>query len=184
MSSYRVFTVGHGGRTLDDLLQQLNDHGIGFLIDIRSTPYSRYQPEFSQNSLVALLAKANMQYIFMGHQLGGRPDDPSCYTENGHVDYAQCRTRNFFRAGISRLNQACKLGHVVCLLCSESDPKDCHRSALIGVALEDETNIEVIHLLSNGSSKSQHDIIQDRTQGQLSFFGDVSRKAAPRYGRL
>lgn len=184
MSSYRIFTVGHGGRTLEDLLRQLNDHGIEFLIDIRSTPYSRYQSEFSQNSLMALLDKTSLKYLFMGHQLGGRPDDPSCYTENGHVDYAQCRTRTSFRAGISRLQHACELGHVVCLLCSESDPTECHRSALVGAALEDEVNIDVIHLLPNGSSKTQRGVMQDRTQGQLSFFGDTSRKAVPRHRRL
>ena len=180
MSDYRIFTIGHGGRTLDDLVAQLKDWGIEFVIDVRSAPYSRHQPEFSKDSFARSLAQAGLKYGFMGHQLGGRPDDPDCYTENGNVDYDKCRSQAFFQAGISRLKQAGERGYRVCLICSEGRPKDCHRSALIGAALSD-NGVEVVHLLSDGNCKSQDEVMRDRTGGQLSFdgsdFGHVSRKA-------
>ncbi len=176
MTDYQIFTIGHGGHTLDTMINQLLRLHIEFVIDVRSIPYSRYQPEFSKDSLTRALTYSELRYGSMGRQLGGRPDDPSCYTENGNVDYDKCKQRPFFQKGILRLQNACRLGHRVCLLCSEGDPKDCHRSVLIGEALTD-IGIRVIHVFPDGSSKSQSEVMQERTGGQFSFFGQTSRKS-------
>ena len=177
---YKIFTIGHGGRTMDDVITQLKSWSIEYVIDVRSAPYSRYQPGFSKDSLARSLAQAGMKYVYMGHQLGGRPDDPTCYTENGNVNYSEYRSRAFFQEGISRLKRAGEQGYRVCLICSEGNPKSCHRSALVGAVLED-MEVEVVHLLPSGGSKSQYEVMRDRTGGQLSFdgsdFGQVSRKA-------
>ena len=183
MVDYRVFTIGHGGRALDDTIDQLRNWDIEFVLDVRSAPYSRYQPEFSKDALTKALVNAGLRYGFMGHQLGGRPDDPSCYTESGNVDYDECRRRSFFQEGISRLQDACERGYVICLLCSEGNPKDCHRSALIGAALDD-VGVAVVHLLPDDGHRYQYDVMQDRTGGQLSFLGQVSRKAIPGRGEV
>ena len=168
---------------MDDVITQLKSWGIEFVIDVRSAPYSRYQPEFSKDSLAARLVQAGLQYGYMGHQLGGRPDDPTCYTENGNVDYDKYRGRPFFREGISRLKQACDQGYRVCLICSEGTPKSCHRSALIGVALDD-IGVEVVHLLPSGDSKSQGDVMLDRTGGQLSLRDQTSVKFHAKQSKL
>ena len=180
MTGCKIFTIGHGGRTLDTVVSQLKSWDIEFVIDVRSAPYSRHQPEFSKDALSKSLADAGIKYGFMGHQLGGRPDDPDCYTENGNVDYDKYRSRDFFQAGISRLKQAGERGYRVCLICSEGKPKDCHRSALVGAALVD-NGVDVVHLLPDGNCQSQDEVMRDRSGGQLSFygadFGHVSRKA-------
>ena len=183
MRDLLVFTIGHGGRTVSDMIDQLRNWDIQFIVDVRSAPYSSYQPEFSQGPLSKTLADASLRYGFMGQQLGGRPNDPSCYTENGNVDYDQCRSRFFFQEGISRLRNACEQGYSVCLLCSERNPKNCHRSALIGESLT-EVGVEVVHLLPEGGHKHQSDVMQERNGGQLSFFGAVSRKVIPSRGDL
>ena len=136
MVDYRVFTIGHGGRTLDEIVEQLRDKGVRFVVDVRSQPYSRYQPEFSKEALDRGLANAELQYLFMGDQLGGRPDDPSCYTENGNVDYDKCRLRPLFQEGVQRLLTGFERGHSLALLCSEGNPEKCHRSGLIGDGIE------------------------------------------------
>jgi uncharacterized protein (DUF488 family) len=177
MTSGRIYTIGHGGRTTDELLDLLRKVEVQFVIDVRSAPYSRYQPEFSREPLEGLLAHHGLKYVFMGDDLGGRPKDPDCYTD-GKVDYSKCRTKEFFRRGIERIRNAYNQGLRLCLLCSEGKPWQCHRSKLVGAALLDE-GIEVLHLLPDGGIRTQDEVIQELTGGQGSLFGDhfVSRKA-------
>jgi len=106
----------------------------------------------------------------MGDLLGGHPKDPDCYT-GGHVDYKKYRSKPFFGAGISRLELAVDQGLKVCLLCSEGDPTRCHRAKLVGVALE-ERGIDVRHILRDGTTATQLDILNDLTNGQPSLFED------------
>ena len=152
----RVYTIGHGGRTIDELISELSNHDVQFVIDVRSTPYSRHQPEFSKKSLERVLLQHEVKYVFMGDDLGGRPKDSECYT-NGTVDYRKCRTKDFFRRGIERIRNTYVQGHRVCLLCSEGNPWKCHRSKLIGAVLQDE-GIEVLHLLPDGTVRSQDEV--------------------------
>jgi hypothetical protein len=118
-----------------------------------------------------------MKYVFMGAQLGGRPKDDDCYT-NGKVDYSKCREKDFLKKGIARLLDAYKQGLRLCILCSEGQPKKCHRTKLLGVVLE-ENGINVQHLLPDGRVTSQAEVIRELTGGQESLFGDffLSRKA-------
>lgn len=177
MMNYRVFTIGHGGRTLEELAAQLRDREVGFVVDVRSQPYSRYQPEFSRDALQRGLAGAGLEYIFMGDQLGGRPDAPSCYTANGNVDYAAVRRLATFQQGIQRLLTGCAKGYSLALLCSEGNPEKCHRSGLVGDELESQ-GVEVVHLLPDGGVKSQPAVMQARTDGKMLLpgFGQVSSR--------
>src|SRR4029077_18554366 len=145
-----MFTLGHGKRSIDDALDLLERHGVRYLIDVRSAPYSRYQPDFSQDTLKGHLRTRGIAYLHMGLELGGRPDDPSCYDESGRGDYEACRRRPAFREGIERLRTGWAQGERVALLCSESRPESCHRAKLIGVALR-ERGIPVQHLDADGS---------------------------------
>ena len=72
MSTHPIFTIGYGTRPLPQFIDTLQSHGVAYLIDVRSQPYSRYKPEFSKKALAAALKKAGIQYVFMGHNLGGR----------------------------------------------------------------------------------------------------------------
>ena len=177
LADYRVFTIGHGGRSFDDVVAQLKATGVQFVVDVRSQPYSRYQPEFSRDALEPAFSNAGLRYIFMGKQLGGRPDDPTCYTENGNVDYAECRRRDFFQEGIRRILNAGERGYSLALLCSEGSPTNCHRSGLIGEELE-HRGIPVLHLLPDGGQKPHTEIMQQRTKGKMPLpgFGPVSSK--------
>ena len=185
MAENRVFTIGHGGRTFDDVVAQLQESGVRFVVDVRSQPYSRYQPEFSKDTLAQRLARVGLRYIFMGDQLGGRPDDPTCYTENGNVDYAECRSRPWFREGIQRIKTGCERGYRLALICSEGSPENCHRTALVGREL-DAAGLEVVHLMPDGSSRLQSDVMLGRDEGNLrlplSDFAPVSTKPVSRRG--
>ena len=172
-----LFTIGYGNRPLEEVVGQLRHESVQFLIDVRSSPHSKFNPDFSGDALEGSLRSIGIRYVFMGDSLGGRPDDLGCY-ENGHVIYERVRARSFFQKGIERLQSALAQDLKVCLLCSESNPADCHRSKLIGVALSG-IDVEVIHLCKNGERLSQAQVMASLESLQGDLFGVQlrSRKA-------
>ena len=177
MIAGRVFTIGHGTHTREALLEHLTRSQVLYVVDVRSAPYSRFQPEFSREPLEQFLNGNGVHYVFMGDLLGGRPQDEDCYTD-GRVDYAKTRSKDFFIQGIARLKKAYEQGLQICLLCSEGQPSQCHRAKLVAPALADE-GIEVTHLLPDGSRRTQAEVIAQVTGGQGSLFAEhfVSRKS-------
>lgn len=165
-----IYTIGYGKRSIEDVLALLRRYDISFLIDVRSKPYSRFSPDFSRERLEARLRLESVQYVFMGDTLGGRPDDPSCYT-SGHVDYEKCCESPLYQQGITRLRTAWEKQLRVALLCSEAKPQECHRSKLIGTTLAKE-GIEVRHIDEGGELKTQQQVIEMLTSGQQSLFSD------------
>lgn len=175
--SVPILTVGYGNRSVEDLIALVRREGVEFLIDVRSSPQSRFKPEFSGDPLGQAMRLAGIRYVFMGDTLGGRPQDPSCY-ENGHVIYDLVQQKDFFAAGIDRLLDAAAKGFQVCLLCSESRPEECHRSKMIGVALS-ARGVGVIHLDPHGERVAQADVIARLEKAQAALFDGSfrSRKA-------
>jgi uncharacterized protein (DUF488 family) len=167
---HAVYTVGYGNRPVETLMSLLGDYEITHVADVRSHPYSRSQPSYSRDELSSHLQERGIEYVFLGEQLGGRPDDPSCYT-NGKVDYVKCQDREPYREGIRRLRTAVGRGFKVVLLCSELKPQNCHRSKLIGETLLRE-GIEVRHIDEQAHLRSQGEVIQDLTGGQQALFGE------------
>jgi uncharacterized protein (DUF488 family) len=164
-----IYTVGYGGRSVDELVCVLQDYHIDFVIDVRSAPYSKFNPDYSKDALEQRLKPAGFRYVYMGDLLGGRPRDESCYT-NGYVDYEKLREKQFYLDGIARLRKAWEQQLRVAVLCSEGKPQACHRSKLIGVTLE-EQGIGVMHIDERGYQKSQQTVMDLLTDGQLPLFG-------------
>ncbi|MCR5574887.1 MAG: DUF488 domain-containing protein [Bacteroidaceae bacterium] len=177
MSNY-LFSIGHGNKSIDEFIHELRLFGIQYLIDVRSVPYSKFYPHFNQDQLnAAINATGDIHYGYMGDSIGGRPQDESCYTKEGQVDYAKIRTKPFFIAGIDRLEKANSLHFMTCIMCSEGEPKMCHRSKLIGEALRDR-GICLQHICHDHNGKpvikTQVDIINEVNKGlSLDLFGDV-----------
>ncbi|RMH17742.1 MAG: DUF488 domain-containing protein [Acidobacteria bacterium] len=161
---------------MDELLGNLRRHGVAFVVDVRSSPHSRFNPDFSRLPLESALAEAGLRYVFMGDLLGGRPQDPACYRD-GKVDYERVKMTAAFRRGIDRLKDAWRKELRICILCSEGQPERCHRSKLIGTVL-DGSGIPVQHIAPDGSLRSQEEVVRRLTGGQKSLFGTAftSRK--------
>ena len=79
-------TVGHGNLALDVLIGNLRGAGVGRLVDVRSTPYSRWHPQFNRKSIEAASKAAGIAYEWEP-ALGGRPEDPALRTADGQPDY-------------------------------------------------------------------------------------------------
>src|SRR6266496_2363217 len=160
-----VYTIGYGGRSIEQFIELLNRYEIEFLIDVRSQPYSRFHQQFSKESLENTLKQRHIRYVFMGETLGGRPKDESCYVD-GRVDYSRVREKTFFQQGINRLCSAWQKQIRFALMCAEVKPQECHRSKLIGNALCQQ-HIEVAHIDELGELKMQDEVNQLLLDNQL-----------------
>jgi uncharacterized protein (DUF488 family) len=172
-----IFSIGHGNRTPDAFLTLLKNHGIEYLIDVRSQPYSKFNPQYNQNELKTFLENNGVKYVFMGDSIGGRPDKTKhkiCYHEDGKVDYEMIRTQEFFKIGLGRLKTAYEKGVKVVMMCSESNPCECHRSKLIGRELDAE-NIPLKHIDEKGKLKDQFTVILELNGGknETNLFGET-----------
>ena len=157
MPATPIYTIGYGAREIEAFLAALQANQIEYLIDVRSSPYSRFKPEFSKKALQTFLEENEVRYLFMGDTLGGQPDDETCYTD-GKVDYAKLAQKSFYRAGIKRLHTASGKDLHVVLMCSEGKPENCHRSKLIGQTLTGE-GIEVRHIDEQDQLISQEQVL-------------------------
>ena len=154
-----VLTVGHSNRTLEAFVALLLQHGVTALADVRSAPYSRFNPQFNRKALDASLEAFGIRYVFMGRALGGRPDDPSCY-EDGRVRYDRLAGTPLFREGLERIVDGAGRERIA-LMCAEKEPLDCHRTILVGRSLT-ERGVAVAHILADGALEPH-----DETMGRL-----------------
>jgi uncharacterized protein (DUF488 family) len=159
VEKHYLYSIGHGRRPAEEFLRLLEENAIDHLIDVRTTPYSRFNPQYNKNVLQTFLESHSIKYIHMGEQLGGRPRDPECYNEKGKTDYSVLELKPYFLEGIERLKTAYSKKLRVALMCSESKPQECHRSLLIGKVLL-ERNIPMLHIDEKGKLKQQEELLK------------------------
>jgi uncharacterized protein (DUF488 family) len=143
-----VYTVGHSTHPIDRFLELLQRHGIRVVADVRSTPFSRFNPQFNRANLGQGLTSAGIRYEFMGQELGARTSDPSCF-ENGRVSYARLAATPLFQRGLARLRELARTERVA-MMCAEREPLDCHRTILIAREME-RAGDAVTHILADGT---------------------------------
>ena len=124
-----VYTIGHSNHPIDKFLDLLRAHGVNAIADVRSHPYSRFNPQFGAKRLAAALDSAGIRYEMLGRALGARSTDEACLVD-GKVDYERLARTALFVQGLDRVAAAAKLERVA-LLCAERDPLDCHRAILV-----------------------------------------------------
>ena len=148
-----MFTIGHSNHPAEKLVGLLKGCGVEVLVDARSHPYSRHAPHFNAHALEANLSGGGIGYLFLGKELGGRPEGEEFYDAEGRVDYALLELSRPFLDGISRLERELR-ARAVALLCSEEDPAGCHRKLLVGRVLG-ERGISVRHIRGDGSVQTE-----------------------------
>ena len=157
----KLYTIGHSNHSLDQFIRLLEENGIMTLVDVRSAPYSRYNPHFNKENLEAALRERDIQYAYAGKFLGGRPTDPACYKSRTlpvegadylhEVDYPEVMKRDWFRKGIDRLLELADEQTTV-ILCSEENPAQCHRHHLIAKYLmANHPEVKVSHIRGDGT---------------------------------
>ena len=131
-------TIGHSTRTLDEFIRLLHTHGATCVVDVRTVPRSRHNPQFNKASLPGPLKKAGLGYVHLPG-LGGlrhaKPDSPNAGWRNasfrGYADYMQ--TPEFAQS----LDELILLANQqpIALMCAEAVPWRCHRSLIADALL-------------------------------------------------
>lgn len=167
-----IYSIGHGTKKIEAFLNELSSFKISYLVDVRTSPYSKYNPQFNREMLKNDLEYAGITYVYLGGNLGGLPSDRSCYVD-GKVDYDLIKEKDFFKEGLKRLIIANEKNLNVAIMCSESKPEECHRSKLIGQELLKQ-NISLVHIISPEKTKEQTTVMNELTKGKgvLDLFGN------------
>ncbi|GAA6615516.1 DUF488 family protein [Scytonema sp. NUACC26] len=180
-----IFTIGHSNNSIETFIILLQEHKVTALEDVRSHPYSRYLPHFNQAEIKSVLLKTGIRYVFLGRELGARPNDSNCYID-GKAIYENIAATQKFAEGIQRIKKGAE-NYRLALLCAEKDPITCHRAILVCQHLRS-SNLDIKHILSNGDLKN-HYMLEERLldlhnlklpeiprQVQLSLFRDMQPK--------
>ena len=164
-ASGTVLTIGHSTHALEAFVALLQRHHVTAVADVRSAPYSRFNPQFNRDSLADALDAQGIRYVYLGDSLGGRSGDPACY-EDGRIRYDRVATTESFKRGLARVvHGAAK--HRIALMCAEKEPLDCHRTLLVARAL-DERGVDVAHIHAGGGLE-RHREAMDRLLGILNL---------------
>lgn len=151
-----LFSIGHSSQPLESFLRLLKDYDIEVVVDVRTAPYSRFNPQFNGRDLQRALKEHGLGYVFLGRELGGRPEGDKFYDPDGHVLYGRMAETTEFKAGLERLLDGATRFRVA-MMCSEEDPAECHRFLLITRVLHSQ-GIRVAHIRKDGTLQRTEDV--------------------------
>ncbi|MCD7728561.1 MAG: DUF488 domain-containing protein [Clostridia bacterium] len=159
-----VYTIGYRNLAIADFMKVIKDYGIDVIIDVRSVPYSRYYKDYNADTLKNKLKPECIYYRNYKDEFGARQFNSSFYGDDGILDFKLFTASEQFKGGVTKLNNALKLKHTVCLMCSESDALDCHRTIMVGKYLYDNGyKVNNIHISTGTKSYIEtQDIINGR----------------------
>ena len=158
MTGNPILSIGHSTHSIDTFLSLLERHSVTVVADVRSSPFSRHNPQFNRYELKSALKVAGIGYVFLGRELGARSDNLSDYKGN-RVIYSRLAASEHFQSGISRV-LAGSIEHRIALMCAEKEPLDCHRTILVAQALAKRGAV-IEHILANGAIE-HHDVTLER----------------------
>jgi uncharacterized protein (DUF488 family) len=145
-----IYTIGHSNMTQKSFVDILTSFKIDIVVDVRSSPYSKFVSHFNREDIKRSLIENGMRYIFLGDYIGGKPRDKKYY-ENGKVNYMRVAQGDRYSEGINRIIELNNENNIV-LMCSEEDPYNCHRHNLITQTLV-KKGLEVTHIRKSSSDK-------------------------------
>ena len=156
-----LFTIGHSNHGMAGLLALLVLHQIGVLIDVRSSPYSRFSPHFNRAALRTTLLGAGINYFWAGKELGGLAPVPT--------------DSQVFKG---RMAQVLDIGkrQRVALMCSEGPPEKCHRAYKLAAYIHRLEDAPVVtHILRDGTSidSQAFEASQSESWLHVDFGGDT-----------
>lgn len=139
MTTPVIFTIGHSTRTLQESVGLLQAYGVRLVVDVRTIPRSRHNPQFNQENLSGGLKKSGIAYVWL-KELGGlrrpKPDSQNKGWRNesfrGFADYMETPE---FEGGINELIKIAREDGPVAIMCAEAVPWRCHRSLIADALL-------------------------------------------------
>lgn len=152
-----IYTIGHSNYTMERLIDMLEYYNINCVVDIRGTPYSKYNIQFDKEIIRYTLTNAGFVYIYMGKELAAKRIRKNSYNNEGYSNFEEVIKEEEFKRGVERLKNGCEKGYKIILLGAMQDPIRCHRSILVGRELV-KNDFDVKHILDDYSIVTQDDI--------------------------
>lgn len=150
-----LYTIGHSTHSINGFIKLLKDYNITAVCDVRSSPYSKFNPQFNRESLKYELKINKIAYVYLGKELGPRSKDENDYV-NGKVQYDFLEKSDSFKSGIKRIMDGIHK-YKVALMCSEKDPIECHRTILICKNLRNK-KLNIKHIHFDGNIELHHNL--------------------------
>lgn len=172
-----IYTIGYSAFQIDDFINVLHSYKINSLIDVRSSPYSAFHTDYNKETLQNTLKANNIIYRNYKNEFGARQND-RCYYPDGYLNFRLFAKSGAFQSGMNKIINAVPMGYTFTLMCSEKDPVTCHRTIMVAREFH-KNNIEVKHILADGTTISQEEIEQRLVdmyfpdRNQMSFFGEA-----------
>jgi uncharacterized protein (DUF488 family) len=193
-----LYTIGHSNHDLATFVEHLHNHGITILVDVRTNAASSYVPHFNREALANSLPQAHIQYRYAGDYLGGQPKEETVYKNQQRPNKDDLKPSDFrktiryiavmqlpnYQKGLKHLVRMVIESHEntqgrIAIMCSEGDPRECHRHHLIARSLIDplvrvmDTPLRICHILRDGTLETpldaEHEFPPDPPE-QLSLF--------------
>ncbi len=161
----KIYTIGHSNHTWQIFCGLVRQHDIQLLVDIRSRPYSRWAAFANKTRLPELLASENIDYVFMGDSLGGKPAERALYGADGLPDYTLIAKSVSYRKGLKELIALAKKS-TTAIMCSEEDPSKCHRHLLIGPSIA-EMGVGMLHIRKDGGVATTEEFRPKRSRNAV-----------------
>ena len=155
-----IYTIGHSTHQLEYFLELLKEYGVNCIVDVRSVPASAYNPQYNQDPFKNYLKKNKITYLPFAEEFGARQSDPDLLDKDGKLDFEKVRKGRLFKNGLERIWQGIEKGFTIAIMCSESEPLDCHRFSMVSFGLEKD-GFEVKHILKDKSIKSNAELEKD-----------------------
>lgn len=179
-----LFTVGHSVHPIDHFIKILKMNRIDAVADVRSSPYSKFTPQFNREPLKRSLLDHGVRYVFLGDELGARRDESECY-ENRKVIYRKVADLPSFKSGVLRLREGAEKMRVA-IMCAEKDPLTCHRTVLVAHFARDQFS-DTLHILEDGSVESRAEadlrLLQEYNIEKEDMFSPYEERLALAYSK-
>lgn len=179
-----LYTVGHSVHPIDHFIDILKMNKIDAVADVRSSPYSKFTPQFNREHLKKSLKGDGMRYVFLGAELGARRDEPECY-ESNKVIYRKVADLPSFKSGLLRLREGTEKMRVA-IMCAEKDPLTCHRTVLVAHFARDQYS-DTLHILEDGTIESREEadlrLLREYKLEKEDFFSPYEERLALAYSK-
>jgi len=141
-----IYSIGHGTKSTDLLISQLQEANIEMVVDVRSVPYSKYNPQHNREALQSSLKMQGIDYMYRGKSLGGR---------GGNILREET---------LDEVTNLVRNGKKVAVMCSETNPRQCHRAMYgeDGIRLQPDFEARNLSMQHIGLSSSQEPSSQSK----------------------
>lgn len=172
-----IYTIGYTAFKIDNFIAVLKKYNIKCVIDVRSLAYSQHYTDYNKESLEKYLGSNGILYRNYSNEFGARQTDKCYLSPEGYLDFNIYVKSGKFDAGYNKVLAGIDLGYSFVLMCSETNPIDCHRSIMIGREFY-KRGFKVYNIMKSGDILTQdklEEMLLDKyfsTRGQISLFND------------